>query len=61
VALPFFMAGLRMQASFQLDIPRMFAALAMITASGLILFALTMGLEKLLLGQWHESSMKRET
>lgn len=55
------MAGLRMQASFQLDIPRMFAALAMITASGLILFALTMGLEKLLLGQWHESSMKRET
>jgi NitT/TauT family transport system permease protein len=50
-----------MQASFQLDIPRMFAALAMITVTGLVLFALMVGLEKLLLGHWHESSMERET
>jgi NitT/TauT family transport system permease protein len=49
-----------MQASFQLDIPRMFAALAMITATGLVLFALMVGLEKMLLGHWHESSMERE-
>ena len=50
-----------LQSSFQLDIPRMFAALGMITVTGVVLFAAMVGLERVLLGAWHESSMERET
>jgi NitT/TauT family transport system permease protein len=49
-----------LQASFQLDIPRMFAALGMITVTGLILFGLMSALQQALLGQWHESAMQEE-
>ena len=49
-----------LQSSFQLDIPRMFAALLLITATGVILFALMVGLQTLLLGHWHESTMRAE-
>jgi NitT/TauT family transport system permease protein len=49
-----------LQASFQLDIPRMFAALAMITVTGLVLFALMSALQQKLLGHWHESAMREE-
>ena len=49
-----------LQSSFQLDIPRMFAALLLITATGVILFALMVGLQSLLLGHWHESTMRSE-
>jgi NitT/TauT family transport system permease protein len=49
-----------LQSSFQLDIPRMFAALGMITVTGVLLFAAMVWLEKALLGRWHESAMERE-
>jgi len=49
-----------LQSGFQLDIPRMFAALLLITVTGVILFALMAGLQTLILGQWHESTMTVE-
>ena len=49
-----------LQSSFQLDIPRMFAALGMITVTGVLLFAAMVWLETALLGRWHESAMERE-
>jgi len=44
-----------LQAGFQLDIPRLFAALALITVAGVVLFAAMAGLSRLVLGGWHES------
>jgi NitT/TauT family transport system permease protein len=44
----------------RLNIPRMFAALLMLSALGIVIFLLLAGLEKLLLGRWHESAMTRE-
>jgi NitT/TauT family transport system permease protein len=49
-----------LQASFQLDIPRMFAALLLITATGVALFGLMVLLQQALLGGWHESAMEPE-
>lgn len=50
-----------LQSGFQLDIPRMFAALLLIAISGIVLFLLMAGLSKLALGGWHESEIKAET
>src|SRR5262245_61487195 len=50
-----------LQSGFQLDIPRMFAALFLITLAGVGLFALMVGLSKVALGQWHESEVKADT
>ncbi|MDB5395658.1 MAG: ssuC [Rhodospirillales bacterium] len=44
-----------------LDIPRMFAALALLSALGLSIFFLLVGLQHLLLRRWHESAMSRES
>ncbi|UMY17030.1 ABC transporter permease [Methylobacterium organophilum] len=41
-----------LQAGFQLDIPRMFAALSLITAAGILLFLAMSGLSRLALGSW---------
>jgi NitT/TauT family transport system permease protein len=49
-----------LQSSFQLDVPRMFAALLLITLTGVILFAAMVWLQQLLLGHWHESTIERE-
>jgi NitT/TauT family transport system permease protein len=49
-----------MQSGFQLDIPRMFAALLLITVTGVLLFALMVGLQRLLLRHWHDSAMGTE-
>jgi NitT/TauT family transport system permease protein len=49
-----------LQSGFQLDIPRMFAALALITATGIVLFAVMAGLTTLALGSWHDSERKQE-
>lgn len=49
-----------LMASYNLQIPRMFAALFMTTALGVLIFiGLTM-LSDFLLGSWHESAIKRE-
>ena len=47
-----------LQAGYQLNIPRMFAALALITATGVVLFALMGVLSKWALGGWHESETR---
>ncbi len=44
-----------LQAGYQLNIPRMFAALALITLTGVVLFAAMAGLTRWALGGWHES------
>jgi NitT/TauT family transport system permease protein len=44
-----------LQAGYQLNIPRMFAALLLITLTGVLLFALMSVLSKAALGGWHES------
>jgi NitT/TauT family transport system permease protein len=50
-----------LQSGFQLDIPRMFAALFLITVAGVALFVIMVGLSRLALGQWHESEVGTET
>jgi NitT/TauT family transport system permease protein len=50
-----------LQSGFQLDIPRMFAALFLITLAGIALFVVMVGLSRLALGQWHESEIGAET
>ena len=44
-----------MQSGFQLDIPRMFAALFLISLTGVLLFVLMAWLSRLALGSWHAS------
>lgn len=50
-----------LQSGFQLDIPRMFAALFLITLAGVGLFVIMVGLSRLALGQWHESEIGADT
>ncbi|HUD84941.1 MAG TPA: ABC transporter permease, partial [Xanthobacteraceae bacterium] len=50
-----------LQSGYQLDIPRMFAALFLITFAGIALFMVMVGLSKLALGSWHDSVIERET
>ena len=49
-----------LQAGFELDIPRMFAALFLITAAGIVLFLAMAALSTWALGDWHDSESKAE-
>ena len=49
-----------LQSGFQLDIPRMFAALFLITAAGVALFLAMAALTTLALGSWHDSERRLE-
>jgi NitT/TauT family transport system permease protein len=49
-----------LMSSYNLQIPRMFAALVMTTVLGVLIFALLTLLSDLLLRNWHESAVKRE-
>jgi NitT/TauT family transport system permease protein len=49
-----------LQSGFQLEIPRMFAALFLITVAGIVLFIAMAGLSRLALSQWHESEITHE-
>jgi len=49
-----------LEASYQLRIPRMFAALALVSAAGIAIFALLGALQHLLLRHWHDSALKAE-
>jgi NitT/TauT family transport system permease protein len=54
-------AGLAYQillAGIQLNIPRLFAALVLITLAGVVLFAATVWMSRLALGRWHESELE---
>ena len=50
-----------LQAGFSINIPRLFAALFLITVTGVALFLLMVLLSKLALGSWHESEVVPET
>ena len=55
-------AGLAYQillAGFQLNIPRLFAALVLIALTGVALFLAMVWLARLALGRWHESELAR--
>jgi NitT/TauT family transport system permease protein len=45
-----------LQAGFQINIPRLFAALALISVTGIALFVSMDWLSKKALGHWHEST-----
>lgn len=46
--------------SFNLQVPRMFAALIMVTSLGILIFVSMSALSDKMLGKWHESAMRRE-
>ena len=54
------LAGLIQEAGYRLNIARMFAALILIAATGIAIFALLSFISHLLLRKWHESALKRE-
>ena len=49
-----------LESGYQLRIPRMFAALFLISASGIAIFMATSWIAHMLLRSWHESAIKRE-
>jgi len=49
-----------LQAGYQLNIPRMFAALFLIALAGVLLFALMAWLSRWVLGGWHESEQEAD-
>ncbi|MFO1325576.1 MAG: ABC transporter permease [Burkholderiales bacterium] len=56
-------AGLAYQillAGIQLNIPRLFAALVLITLAGVVLYAAISAVARLALARWHESELARE-
>lgn len=48
------------ESGYRLNIPRMFAALILISVAGILIFLLLSLVSNLLLGRWHESAIKRE-
>lgn len=49
-----------LEAQFRLNIPRLFAALILLSCLGVVIFAITSFISWLTLHRWHESSIKRE-
>tara|TARA_B100001540_G_scaffold308421_1_gene323096 strand:- start:200 stop:1033 length:834 start_codon:yes stop_codon:yes gene_type:complete len=49
-----------LESSFRFEIPRMFAALFLVSILGIMIFLITSFLSHLVLGHWHESEIKRE-
>ena len=48
------------EASFRSEIPKMFAALVLISLLGILIFLLTSWASRRVLGHWHESEIRRE-
>lgn len=48
-----------LEAGYQLQIPRMFASLVLVSTTGIVIFLLLSLLSHLLLRRWHESAMAR--
>jgi NitT/TauT family transport system permease protein len=48
------------EAGYRLDIPRMFAALILLSAAGVVIFFALSGVAWLMLRRWHESALERE-
>ncbi|MEO1019691.1 MAG: ABC transporter permease [Pseudomonadota bacterium] len=49
-----------LESQYRLNIPRLFAALVLLTTTGVAIFALTSFISWLALHRWHESAMRRE-
>jgi NitT/TauT family transport system permease protein len=49
-----------LESGYQLKIPRMFAALILISLTGILIFFATSWVSNLFLRRWHESAMRRE-
>jgi NitT/TauT family transport system permease protein len=49
-----------LEAGYQLKIPRMFAALVMVSGTGVLIFLVLSLISHLLLRRWHESAVRRE-
>jgi NitT/TauT family transport system permease protein len=49
-----------LEAGYQLQNPRMFSAVFLISAAGVLIFVLLTGLSRLALGRWHESEIETE-
>ncbi|MGV8938148.1 MAG: ABC transporter permease [Allorhizobium sp.] len=49
-----------LESQYRLNIPRLFAALILLSALGVVIFAITSFISWLSLHRWHESSIKRE-
>lgn len=49
-----------LESSYTLQIPRMFAALILITGTGILIFVILTLVTHLILRRWHESAMRRE-
>ncbi len=49
-----------LEAQYRMNIPRLFAALLMLSMLGVAIFGLTTLIAWLSLHRWHESSIKRE-
>lgn len=49
-----------LESGYRLDIPRMFAALSLISVAGIAIYAALAGLSHLLLRRWHESALARD-
>jgi NitT/TauT family transport system permease protein len=48
------------ESGYRLDIPRMFAALILLSAAGVVIFFALSAVSYLLLRRWHESALERE-
>lgn len=49
-----------LESSFRNEIPRMFAALFLVSLLGIVIFLITSWLSRAVLGHWHESEIRRE-
>ncbi|ADZ69223.1 ABC transporter permease [Polymorphum gilvum] len=49
-----------LESQFRLNIPRLFAALILLSVTGVVIFFVTSLISHLLLRRWHESALKRE-
>jgi NitT/TauT family transport system permease protein len=49
-----------LEAQYRLNIPRLFAALVLLSATGVLIFFATSLISHLLLRKWHESAVRRE-
>jgi NitT/TauT family transport system permease protein len=49
------------ESGYRLNIPRMFAALLLISVTGILIFLFFTALSHLLLRRWHDSARPRET
>ena len=48
------------EAGYRLDIPRMFAALILLSAAGVVIFFALSAVSYFMLRRWHESALERE-